>query len=116
MTPTRHLRVICASAILLVAPDARAAVIHLLPPTISVSPGSTVILDLTISDLGGATVGDFDVDIGLVAQSLGSVNPRWSRPDDRDDERGSNAPSVCRGAPSNEFSAHLRWTRCRRRC
>ena len=70
MTPTRHLRVICASAILLVAPDARAAVIHLLPPNISVSPGSTVILDLTISDLGGATVGDFDVDIGFDPAAL----------------------------------------------
>ena len=52
---------------------------------------------------------DLDIDVGLLAQCLGSVDPRWPRPDDRNDERGSRIPSVRRGAPFDEFSAHLRW-------
>ena len=41
---------------------------------------------------------DLDIDVGLLAQSLGSVNTRWPRPDDRNDERGALRRVQCSSA------------------
>lgn len=70
MTSAMRLAVVGAVALMMGAADARAAIIHLLPGNVTVSPGATVLLDLSISGLGGSVVGDFDVDIGFDAAAL----------------------------------------------
>ena len=61
MVTSRILHAICA--LLLVASAADAVVLELDPSALVVSPGDSVSLDLVASGLGGAAVGDFDVDI-----------------------------------------------------
>lgn len=57
----RTILVICA--LLLVASAAEAVVLELEPSALVVSPGDSASLDLVASGLGGAVIGDFDVDI-----------------------------------------------------
>jgi hypothetical protein len=57
----RTILVICT--LLLVSAAAEAVVLELDPPALVVSPGDSVSLDLVASGLGGAVIGDFDVDI-----------------------------------------------------
>jgi hypothetical protein len=56
---------ILAAVLVLGAADARAAVIQLLPSSQVAAPGDTVVLNLTVSGLGGSAVGDFDLDVAF---------------------------------------------------
>jgi len=66
---TRLIIALCAALSIGVA-DARAASIQLIPGSQTVSPGNTVSLDLLVSDLAGAVIGDYDFDISYDAAVL----------------------------------------------
>lgn len=65
----RFLIALCAALSIGVA-DARAASIQLVPASQTVSPGDAISLDLLVSGLGGAVVGDFDFDISYDSTRL----------------------------------------------
>jgi hypothetical protein len=54
-----------ALGVLLMLPSAGAAVITLTPASTPTMPGSSVLVDVSVSDLGGAVVGGFDLDVGF---------------------------------------------------